>query len=405
MSTNFTCALSGETPINDPVALPTGQICSRALLLKKLTETSNANPFDASVQVDEAQLIDIQTSNDILPPRTGKTNSIPSILGLLSSEYDALVLELFDTRKALEETRKELSHALYQNDAAVRVIARVVMERDMARRELANVSASAGDANAGNKRKRVDADNVDVVPQDEPAAAAAATTAASSGIPQNIKDQFQAKWKELSSTRKAKTKASGSYPTPEQIVSCADADAQKKSYHKTSAKGIAAMAGSGSTIVTSSKDKQLVYYNVDEHKVAKAMGIKTTVTSPNLISTMGNTTALIGQDDVLRASITDDDSGIQMLESNETIANVVSVAVHPTEQHIICAQNDGTIHLYPIDIENKTLQSPTVWNTNGDCTCIALHPDGLLLGIGRENGSIGIWDLNAENLATTFEVS
>eukprot|EP01083_Nonionella_stella_P195765 720809_1 len=171
MSNIFTCALSGQNPIKDPVALPTGQICSKSLLLKKLTETSNANPFDptGNTQVDESQLVEIQTTNEIIPPRTTASNSIPSILNSFSSEYDALVLELFDTRKALEETRKELSLALYQNDAAVRVIARVVLERDMARRELATMVSSGSvaapaaavagaGADAGNKRKRANDD-------------------------------------------------------------------------------------------------------------------------------------------------------------------------------------------------------------------------------------------------------
>lgn len=46
------------------------------------------------------------------------------------------MLELFDTRKALEDTRKELSQALYQNDGAIRVVARLCQERDQARQQL-----------------------------------------------------------------------------------------------------------------------------------------------------------------------------------------------------------------------------------------------------------------------------
>eukprot|EP00542_Grammatophora_oceanica_P011783 CAMPEP_0194045120 /NCGR_PEP_ID=MMETSP0009_2-20130614/16493_1 /TAXON_ID=210454 /ORGANISM="Grammatophora oceanica, Strain CCMP 410" /LENGTH=103 /DNA_ID=CAMNT_0038689877 /DNA_START=27 /DNA_END=335 /DNA_ORIENTATION=+ len=61
---------------------------------------------------------------------------MPNLLHLLQTEYDALILELFDTRQALEQTRKELSQSLYQNDAAVRVIARLAMERDEARQQL-----------------------------------------------------------------------------------------------------------------------------------------------------------------------------------------------------------------------------------------------------------------------------
>jgi hypothetical protein len=36
-----------------------------------------------------------------------------AVLKMLQTEYDAVVLELFDTRRVLEETRKELSVTLY----------------------------------------------------------------------------------------------------------------------------------------------------------------------------------------------------------------------------------------------------------------------------------------------------
>ena len=47
-------------------------------------------------------------------------------------------------KQHLAQTRQELSTALYQNDAATRVIARITKERDEAREALSNVTISGG---------------------------------------------------------------------------------------------------------------------------------------------------------------------------------------------------------------------------------------------------------------------
>jgi pre-mRNA-processing factor 19 len=54
------------------------------------------------------------------------------------------MLETFTLKKQLETTREELSHALYQSDASCRVIARLVKERDSARRELEQLKQVVG---------------------------------------------------------------------------------------------------------------------------------------------------------------------------------------------------------------------------------------------------------------------
>lgn len=60
-------------------------------------------------------------------------------------------------RQTLEQTRRELSAALYQHDAAVRVIARLTKERDEARDALSKVTVGASRAAGGGEAMQVDA--------------------------------------------------------------------------------------------------------------------------------------------------------------------------------------------------------------------------------------------------------
>ena len=55
---------------------------------------------------------------------------MPGMLKLLQNEWDTLMLEVYTLKQNLEQARKELSHALYQHDAACQVICRILNEKD-----------------------------------------------------------------------------------------------------------------------------------------------------------------------------------------------------------------------------------------------------------------------------------
>ena len=65
--------------------------------------------------------------------RTPSATSVPALLALFQNEWDASMLELFELKKQYGTVRQELANALYQQDAACRVIARLIKERDEAR--------------------------------------------------------------------------------------------------------------------------------------------------------------------------------------------------------------------------------------------------------------------------------
>lgn len=90
-------------------------------------------------ELSTEDLIEIK-SDRVVRPRPPTLTSIPSLLNVFQEEWDALALESYSLRQALVQTRQELSSALYQHDAAVRVIARLSKERDEARDALSKVS-------------------------------------------------------------------------------------------------------------------------------------------------------------------------------------------------------------------------------------------------------------------------
>lgn len=104
------------------------------------TEPSSGNALSPE------DLLPLQSSR-IVRPRPPTLTSIPALLATFQNEWDALALETYNLKEQLARTREELATALYQHDAAVRVIARLTRERDEARDALGKVTATDGTAN------------------------------------------------------------------------------------------------------------------------------------------------------------------------------------------------------------------------------------------------------------------
>ena len=442
IATMLTCSLSGQTPPPDPVVTPSGRICSRRLLLIKLTENGGRDPFDAAANpriLDESDLVDLVLGGDgqVVPPRLPSATSFPSLMGQIQGEYDGILLELFDTRRALEETRRELSQALYQNDAAVRVVARLAAERDAARETVRELSSSAApqpppvasvveDDADGRKRRRVDgeaAEEEEVGPA-PPGPAVVEPDAGGAAAPSKIPEEDLAvmvdAWKVLSKKRR---KSSKEKKTDAKVVKLDDisgyVETDKKSLHKSSSKpGVLCLGVSrgGNIVVSGGRDKQAIVYDRTERRVvASLLGAKGEISALDIHST--EDTVVTGSTDgrvrlYKGAEFSQVAGGGVVVDSEGGGAGepspIVAISVQPTGKYALAASKSGKIAFLSLSDDKISISASFGDIDNeggGGYTCGGVHPDGLIYGVGTSDGKLKIWDLKSQSLAGTLEVS
>ncbi|KAI6874679.1 cell cycle control protein, partial [Hortaea werneckii] len=176
------CAISGEAP-EQPVASRksgVGNVFEKRLIEAYIAE-NGTDPVNGE-ELSPDDLVDLKQSR-LAKPRPPQLTSIPALLSTFQNEWDALILETFQLKQQLAETRQELSTALYYNDSAQRVIARLQKERDEARDALSRVSVTAAPNAAG--QANGDAMQVD-----------------GQGLPQDVLGKIDATQAKLSATRR-----------------------------------------------------------------------------------------------------------------------------------------------------------------------------------------------------------
>jgi len=92
----------------------------------------------------------------VVRPRPPTQTSIPALLQSFQTEWDAVILESYQLKQQLAETRQELSTALYYNDSAEKVIARLQRERDEARDALSKVTITSSSNGANGDAMQID---------------------------------------------------------------------------------------------------------------------------------------------------------------------------------------------------------------------------------------------------------
>ena len=123
-----------------------GNIFEKRLIENYILENGKDPVTNEDLNLED--LVELKSPR-VVRPRPPTLTSIPSLLSVFQNEWDALALETYTLQQALKQTRQELSTALYQHDAAVRVIARLSRERDEARDALARITMNGSGPSNG----------------------------------------------------------------------------------------------------------------------------------------------------------------------------------------------------------------------------------------------------------------
>jgi pre-mRNA-processing factor 19 len=122
------CSISGQIPQIPVVSVKTGHIYEKHLLEKYVKETGECPISGLSMTMDD--IIVIEMKDPIVTPRLPTTTSVPNMMKLFQSEWDALMLESYSLKKQLHGVRQELEHAKLKYEAACRVISKLIKEKE-----------------------------------------------------------------------------------------------------------------------------------------------------------------------------------------------------------------------------------------------------------------------------------
>ncbi|TCD62046.1 hypothetical protein EIP91_007541 [Steccherinum ochraceum] len=382
----FFCSISGEPPQDPVVSQKSGQVYERRLIVKYINE-NGTDPITGD-KLEESDLITVKANPKSAAPRPPTATSVPALLQTLQNEWDATMLEAFTLRQQNNSLRQELSVALYTQDAATRVVARLMRERDAAREALASVSATMG-VSAPSANGDVDM----------------AETQEAGGIPEGALKQINETHETLSAARK-KRKAPAGHATVAEVKTFT-AKHSIPSLHSSSPAGITSIAVSSSSpsqFLTGGNDKIVQLYDRSTDKVlASLKGHSKKVNHVAFREREGEPTLVLSAGADKIAKIWSHDSASGEYLPKHTIrthkGEITGLAVHPTSTILALSSTDKTYSLHDLNTFDALFRSP---ESDEPFTALSIHPDGALFALGTPASTIQIYDVRSGAVAASL---
>ncbi|KAL0456924.1 UNVERIFIED_CONTAM: Pre-processing factor 19, partial [Sesamum latifolium] len=402
--------VSGEVPEEPVVSKSSGLLFEKRLIERHISDYGKCPITGEPLTMDD--IVPVKTGK-IVKPRPVQAASIPGMLGMFQIEWDGLMLSNFALEQQLHTARQELSHALYQHDAACRVIARLKKERDEARVLLAqaerqipmSVAApnAVTDAALSNGKRAADNDELD--PNGK---------RIRPGISSSIISELTDCNTVLSQQRKKRQIPSTLAP-----VDAVERYTQLtvNPLHRTNKPGILSLdiLYSKDIIATAGADSNAVVFDRPSGQVVSTLsGHSKKVTSVKFAAE-GELVVTGSADKQVLGGSEDGNYECRHVLKDHT-AEVQAVTVHATNNYFVTASLDNTWCFYELASGLCLTQVEDTSGSSEGYTSAAFHPDGLILGTVTaisfsENGyflataaqdGVKLWDLRRLKNFRTF---
>ncbi|KAJ5874175.1 uncharacterized protein N7529_002605 [Penicillium soppii] len=357
------CAISGEAPQVPVVSPKSGSVFEKRLVEAYIAEHGKDPVNGEELSTDD--LIDVK-SQRVVRPRPPTLTSIPSLLSVFQEEWDALALETYTLQQNLAQTRRELSSALYQHDAAVRVIARLTQERDEAREALSNVSVGAG-------RSGGDAMQVD-----------------STGLPPAILERIESTQASLSKTRRKRAVPEG-WASSEVISTFKPTETSEALYPGGRALSV---NSTGELALVGGVDGVVGVYSLAQKSVVQTLKMDGPVTDATWAGDKAVVSSATGSVKVF-------ENGAEVASFNAHAGEATAVAVHATGDLVASVGVDKSYVLY--DLATNKVASQIF--SDAALLSVNFHPDGHLIAAGGADAQVKIFDVKTGDVAANYAMS
>ncbi|XP_075250536.1 pre-mRNA-processing factor 19-like [Convolutriloba macropyga] len=398
------CALSNEVPEKPCVAPSSGNVFERRLIEKFIKENGSKDPINGE-PLEIEQLVDINIAQPVKAKPPSAT-SVPAILKALQDEWDAVMLNSFTLRQQLQTTRQELSHALYQHDAACRVIARLTKEVNAAREALSALKPQAGvtpsappsalTPNSLAQNPIQPSPNAQTTPQ-------ALVLAEPIGMTDEIINKLNENSNHLTTERKKRGKTVPEGLNPVDEVKGFEMKASQSGLHSASVPGILCVdvfQADDSKILTGGMDKMAIVSNRSTEQIVSQLKGHTKKVSHAVYHTSRDVAFTASADCTVATWNVPEASCSNVIKAHAL--PVTGLSLHATGDYILSCSEDK--HWAFSDINSGQVISKVSESGDHTLTCAQFHPDGLIFSVGTSDAMVKIWDLKftSNNAVATF---